>query len=101
VQRQRGAVGDRLHPQPLRRRRADVRPGARGRAQVHGQGPALRAAFFGTDLTGVELRATDADWSHGAGVPVLGRAQDLLLAVCGRRLPAGRLQGDAADRFTR
>jgi uncharacterized protein (TIGR03083 family) len=58
-------------------------------------------AFFGTDLTGVELRATDTDWSHGTGRPVLGRAQDLLLAVCGRRLPAGRLQGDAAERFTR
>ena len=56
-------------------------------------------AYFGVDLTGVELRATDADWSYGAGEPVTGRAQDLLLLVCGRRLPAGRLTGAAAGRF--
>lgn len=56
-------------------------------------------AYFGVDLTGVELRATDADWSYGAGEPVTGRAQDLLLLACGRRLPAGRLTGAAAGRF--
>ncbi|MEV7624235.1 hypothetical protein [Actinoplanes sp. NPDC089786] len=56
-------------------------------------------AFFGVDLTGVELRATDLDWRFGDGQPVDGTAQDLLLAVCGRRLPAGRLTGAAADRF--
>jgi uncharacterized protein (TIGR03083 family) len=58
-------------------------------------------AFFGTDLTGVALLATDLDWSYGAGVPVRGRAQDLLLALCGRRLPAGRLTGEGAVRFSR
>ncbi|MEH0981758.1 maleylpyruvate isomerase family mycothiol-dependent enzyme [Micromonospora sp. CPCC 205556] len=58
-------------------------------------------AFFGTDLTGVQLRATDLDWSHGEGVPVRGLAQDLLLVICGRRLPPGRLDGPAATRFTR
>lgn len=58
-------------------------------------------AYFGTDLAGVELRATDLDWSHGTGTPVRGLAQDLLLAVCGRRLPAGRLEGEAAARFSR
>ncbi|MGK5440525.1 maleylpyruvate isomerase family mycothiol-dependent enzyme [Micromonospora sp. URMC 105] len=58
-------------------------------------------AFFGTDLTGVQLRATDLDWSHGEGTPVRGLAQDLLLAVCGRKLPPGRLDGAAAIRFTR
>jgi uncharacterized protein (TIGR03083 family) len=55
--------------------------------------------FFGVDLTGVQLRATDLDWSYGSGDPVRGRAQDLLLLACGRRLPPGRLQGAAADRF--
>ena len=55
--------------------------------------------YFGVDLAGVELRATDADWSYGAGEPVTGRAQDLLLLACGRRLPAGRLTGRAAGRF--
>ena len=58
-------------------------------------------AFFGTDLAGVELRATDLDWSHGTGTPIRGRAQDLLLVICGRRLPPGHLEGEAASRFTR
>jgi len=57
-------------------------------------------AYFGTDLTGVQLQATDLDWRHGAGTPVRGAAQDLLLVLSGRRLPPGRLVGDAADRFT-
>ena len=55
--------------------------------------------YFGVDLTGVQLRATDVDWSHGAGEPVSGRAQDLLLLVCGRPLPAGRLTGATAGRL--
>jgi uncharacterized protein (TIGR03083 family) len=55
--------------------------------------------FFGVDLTGVRLQATDADWSHGEGEVVEGRAQDLLLAVCGRRQPPGRLTGAAAERL--
>lgn len=63
-----------------------------------GLGP-KHLASFGTDLDGVELRATDADWSHGSGAPVRGRAQDLLLAVCGRPVPAGRLEGAGAARF--
>ncbi|GAA3446253.1 maleylpyruvate isomerase family mycothiol-dependent enzyme [Planomonospora venezuelensis] len=58
-------------------------------------------AFFGTDLSGVSLQATDLDWSHGTGTPVRGPAQDLLLVVCGRRLPPGRLTGEAAARFSR
>jgi uncharacterized protein (TIGR03083 family) len=56
--------------------------------------------FFGVDLTGLQLRADDLDWSYGAGDPVCGAAQDLLLAVCGRRLPPGRLRGSAAERFS-
>ncbi|AFU01441.1 maleylpyruvate isomerase family mycothiol-dependent enzyme [Nocardia brasiliensis] len=57
--------------------------------------------FFGTDLTGVELRADDLDWSYGTGAVVTGNAQDLLLVACGRTLPARRLRGDLAARFTR
>jgi uncharacterized protein (TIGR03083 family) len=57
-------------------------------------------AFFGTDLSGVSLQATDVDWSYGTGTPVRGLAQDLLLVVCGRTLPPGRLDGAAAERFT-
>lgn len=56
--------------------------------------------FFGTDLSGVELRAQDIDWSFGSGAPVTGMAQDLALVLCGRKLPAGRLHGDHAARFS-
>ena len=58
-----------------------------------------QVAFFGVDLGGVELRADDLDWSYGRGEPVHGRAQDLLLLLCGRQLPAGRLTGPASTRF--
>ena len=58
-----------------------------------------QVAFFGVDLDGVEVRADDLDWSHGSGEPVHGRAQDLLLLLCGRQLPVGRLRGPAASRF--
>jgi uncharacterized protein (TIGR03083 family) len=57
--------------------------------------------YFGVDLTGVELRADDLDWSLGSGTVLSGRAQDLLLVVCGRRLPAGLLRGEPSDRFVR
>lgn len=56
--------------------------------------------YFGTDLAGVCLRADDLDWSYGSGAPLTGLAQDLLLVVCNRRLPAGRLRGAASTRFT-
>jgi uncharacterized protein (TIGR03083 family) len=56
-------------------------------------------AYFGTDLSGVRLEATDLDWSHGSGAPVHGLAQHLLLVICGRRLPPGYLDGDTASRF--
>jgi len=58
-----------------------------------------QVAFFGVELDGVELRADDIDWSYGSGEPVHGRAQDLLLLVCGRQVPAGRLSGSASSRF--
>ena len=55
-------------------------------------------AFFGADLDGVALRATDLDWSYGSGTPVRGSAQDLLLVLCGRRLPPGRLSPEPPTR---
>ncbi|MFC4148178.1 maleylpyruvate isomerase family mycothiol-dependent enzyme [Micromonospora mangrovi] len=60
-----------------------------------------KVSFFGVDLTGTRLEATDLDWQHGEGVPVRGLAQDLLLVLCGRRLPPGRLSGEPAARFSR
>ncbi|MEU4216957.1 maleylpyruvate isomerase family mycothiol-dependent enzyme [Actinoplanes sp. NPDC026623] len=55
-------------------------------------------AFFGTDLDGLALRATDLDWGYGSGTPVRGAAQDLLLLLCGRRLPPGRLSPEPPPR---
>lgn len=50
--------------------------------------------FFGVDIDGRGLRATDLDWSYGSGPELLGTGGDLALAICGRTLPAGRLTGD-------
>ncbi len=58
------------------------------------------ARHFGADLAGVELRADDLDWSFGTGVPLSAPARHLALVVCGRKLPPGRLHGEAAARFT-
>ncbi|MFJ3631585.1 maleylpyruvate isomerase family mycothiol-dependent enzyme [Streptomyces sp. NPDC090112] len=55
--------------------------------------------FFGARLDGIQLRATDMDWTFGSGSPLSGTAQDLLLLTFGRKLPVGRLEGPQADRF--
>ncbi len=55
--------------------------------------------YFGVDLSGVELRADDLDWSFGSGAPLTGAAQDFVSLLSGRRLPAGRLRGEPAARF--
>ncbi|MEV6560551.1 maleylpyruvate isomerase family mycothiol-dependent enzyme [Nocardia sp. NPDC051756] len=57
--------------------------------------------FFGVDLKGIQLHADDLEWNYGSGEVVSGAAQDLLLVLCGRTLPAGRLHGDKATQFTR
>jgi uncharacterized protein (TIGR03083 family) len=50
-------------------------------------------AHFGFNLDGLKLQATDLDWSFGSGTPVSGAAEDLALLVCGRQVPAGRIEG--------
>lgn len=57
--------------------------------------------LFGTDLSGVTLRADDIEWTYGRGVLVEGPAQALVSVACGRVLPAGTLRGEGAVRFTR
>ena len=57
--------------------------------------------FFGVDLDGIELRAQDMDWTLGSGTPLTGAAADLLLVLCGRAVPAGRLAGEPSARFSR
>ena len=57
--------------------------------------------FFGVDLGEIELRASDMDWTLGSGAPLTGAGSDLLLVMCGRTLPPGRLTGEPSARFTR
>ncbi|MBF6399032.1 maleylpyruvate isomerase family mycothiol-dependent enzyme [Nocardia cyriacigeorgica] len=77
----------------------DVLPEHRIRPVLESVQP-KQVKYFGVDLTGVQLRADDLDWTYGTGTPLTGRAQDLLLVLCGRTLPAGHLHGPAADRFS-
>jgi uncharacterized protein (TIGR03083 family) len=49
---------------------------------------------FGTSIEGRSLQATDIDWSYGSGPPLRGKAGDLAVVLCGRALPAGRLDGE-------
>ena len=56
--------------------------------------------FFGADLDRIRFQASDMDWSLGSGAPLEGAAADLLLVLCGRTLPPGRLAGEPAARFT-
>ncbi|NKE60757.1 maleylpyruvate isomerase family mycothiol-dependent enzyme [Lentzea sp. PSKA42] len=65
-------------------------PEERLRLVLDGMKPS-NVKYFGADLDGKRLEATDLDWTFGEGTPVRGLAQDLLLVVCGRRLPPGRL----------
>lgn len=67
-----------------------VVPHERLRLVLDGMKPST-VKYFGADLDGKRLEATDLDWSFGEGRPVRGQAQDLLLLVCGRTLPPGRL----------
>lgn len=51
-------------------------------------------AHFGVDIQGRRLQASDIDWSYGSGAALCGAAADLALAVCGRAVPGGRLEGE-------
>jgi len=55
-------------------------------------------AHFGTVINGRRFQATDLDWSHGSGQVLRGAAADLALALCGRTVPAGRLEGEPLPR---
>jgi uncharacterized protein (TIGR03083 family) len=77
----------------------DRRPPVERVGMVLGNMREKNVAFFGVDLSGVRLEATDLKWTMGEGAPLRGTAQDLLLVVCGRRIPAAHLQGTPAGRF--
>lgn len=48
---------------------------------------------FETSIDSRRLEASDLDWSYGSGETLTGSSADLALALCGRKLPPGRLQG--------
>jgi uncharacterized protein (TIGR03083 family) len=48
-------------------------------------------------VAGVTLKATDADWSHGAGPVVEGPAISLLLATAGRKAVLDELSGPGVE----
>lgn len=50
---------------------------------------------FGTSIVGRRLETTDLDWSYGSGSVLRGKAGDLAVALCGRAVPPGRLEGDS------
>jgi uncharacterized protein (TIGR03083 family) len=45
-------------------------------------------------IEGLSLRATDTTWSHGSGPEVAGPLLSLVMAMTGRKAPAGDLTGD-------
>jgi uncharacterized protein (TIGR03083 family) len=49
--------------------------------------------YFGVDVSGVQLQATNLDWSLGQGPPLRGPAASLILLLTGRRVPDGALTG--------
>jgi len=51
---------------------------------------AADGTWFGVDLTGVRLEATDTAWSWGAGQPVRADSGSLLALLGGRVLPDGQ-----------
>jgi uncharacterized protein (TIGR03083 family) len=51
---------------------------------------AAGGAWFGVDLTGIRLEATDADWSGGDGDVVRADGGALVALLAGRTLPDGR-----------
>jgi uncharacterized protein (TIGR03083 family) len=50
-------------------------------------------------VTGLALRATDTDWSHGSGPAVSGPILDLVLAITGRRAALDNVKGDGVDKL--
>jgi uncharacterized protein (TIGR03083 family) len=52
---------------------------------------AANGAWFGVDLTGVRLEATDTAWTRGSGRLVRADSGSLVALLSGRTLPDGRI----------
>jgi uncharacterized protein (TIGR03083 family) len=57
------------------------------------------ASAFGVDLDGIELRASDLDWSFGTGAQAVGPSRDLLLLLARRSLAHDEVTGPGAQRI--
>jgi len=55
--------------------------------------------LFGFPLDGLELRASDLDWSFGRGAALHGRGRDLLPLLAGRPIPGEVFTGAGAQRI--
>jgi uncharacterized protein (TIGR03083 family) len=51
---------------------------------------AAKGAWFGVDLTGLRLDATNSEWSWGSGEVVRAHDDELVALLSGRTLPDGR-----------
>lgn len=79
-------VEPRRHPRPRHHRALDLPPAPTERiALVLATAGAKNLEFFGADLSGISLVASDADVTLGDGAPVHATAKDILLGVTGRR----------------
>jgi uncharacterized protein (TIGR03083 family) len=56
-------------------------------------------SLFDFALDGIELRASDLDWSSGTGAPLVGQSRDLLLLVAGRTIPHDLFSGPGVRRL--
>lgn len=53
--------------------------------------------YLGVPLLGIELTATDLDWTHGSGAALAGRARDLIMLLANRRVPNALFEGPGID----
>jgi uncharacterized protein (TIGR03083 family) len=56
-------------------------------------------SLFGFPLDGLELRASDLDWSSGRGAALHGRGRDLLPLLAGRPIPGELFSGAGTQRL--
>jgi uncharacterized protein (TIGR03083 family) len=54
---------------------------------------------FGVPVEGVQLAATDLDWTRGSGLPLAGTGRDLVLLLAARDVPGDRFEGSGLDRM--
>ncbi len=55
--------------------------------------------YFGFPLTGIELAATDLDWSTGTGAKLAGRARDLVMLLASREVPRHLFAGEGTGQI--